>query len=633
MSEPLQHHHAACADEDGAPGHDLALLRRFEPVLRFTRGEELYPTDVDWYVGHSSLWLSHADGHRELLAEEGELDLGRLGEERTVERGAMLHLTFSDPLNLAQLSAFLLEEEVRQIRDPGNRFRADVARLARVGYASRFLDAIFSLTLFMRGRVPGDSAASAIIACRRRPEAERVYPYYGRVVRENGWIVLQYWIFYPFNNWRSGFFGANDHEADWEMICVYLYERANGEVVPAWVAFASHDFHGDDLRRAWDDADELDRVGEHPVVYVGAGSHAAYFRRGEYVTEIAVPYLHRLAAPVRRLAGFWLQTLRQAGLVDAVPRMELFKIPFVDYARGDGIGIGPGHLYDWSPVLIEPVPDWISRFRGLWGYFARDPAAGENAPSGPMYNRDGTVRRAWYDPVGWAGLDDVPPPGRETGVVQSAIDDLEWRQSELDHAIARDARELESLGAEIAAVRGQHHLHGRLTDLESKVNAARNEAYGRRRERAQNAVLLEALAVRLSRLQQRAPEAVTLPEERRAHIQRLARPASAADLRMRALLEVWAATSIGLLLVGMVALAVAAPQHLFDGALALVGTLIVVEAVFQRRVARLVSTVAVGLAIVSVAVLVYDLFWQLLVIGVLAAGLFVLWENLRELRR
>lgn len=632
MIEPHEAELPALPDAQPTPD-DLTLLRRFEPILRFTRGEELYPTDVDWYVRHSSLWISHADGHREMLAGEGELDLERLGEERPIERGAILHLTFSDPLNLAQLSAFLLEEEVRQIRDPRNRFRADVARLARVGYVSRLLDALFSLTLFLRGRVPGDSAAAAIIACRRRPEDERVYPYYGRVVREGPWIVLQYWIFYPFNNWRSGFFGANDHEADWEMIAVYLYERSNGEVAPAWVAYASHDFHGDDLRRAWDDTEELERIGEHPVVYVGAGSHAAYYRRGEYVTEIELPYLHRLASPIRRLAGFWLQTLRQAGLVDSVPRFELFKIPFVDYARGDGSAIGAGQDHGWTPVLIDPPAAWITRFRGLWGYFARDPAAGENAPSGPMYNRDGTVRRAWYDPVGWAGLDDVTPPNREEAVVRSAIDDLEWRQSELDQAIANDARELEALGAEIVAVRGQHHLYGHLTSLEARVQAARAEAYECRRERAQNEVLLEALAGRLVRLQQRDPDAVTLPEERRAHIQRLARPASSADLRLRALLEIWAATSIGLLLVGMVALAVMAPQHLFDGALALVGTLVVVEAVFQRRLARLVSTVAVGLAVVAVAVLIYDLFWQVVVIAVLAAGLFVLWENLRELRR
>jgi len=33
------------------------------------------------------------------------------------------------------------------------------------------------------------------------------------------------------------------------------------------------------------------------------------------------------------------------------------------------------------------------------------------------------------------------------------------------------------------------------------------------------------------------------------------------------------------------------------------------------------------------AVLVYALYWQLLVVTVLVAGLFMLWENLRELRR
>jgi hypothetical protein len=633
MAEPLERSEASAPDRAPRSTDDLALLRRFEPVLRFTRGEALYPTDVEWYVKHASLWVSHADGRRELLAEEGELDLARLGEVWPVEPGAVLHLTFSDPLNLAQLSAFLLEEEVRQIRNPEDRFQADVARLARVGYTSRLLDAVFSLTLFLRGRVPGDSAAAAILACRQRPESERSRPYYGRVVHENGWIVLQYWIFYPYNNWRSGFFGANDHEGDWEMIAIYLYERLDGELAPAWVAYGSHDFHGDDLRRAWDDAEELERIGEHPVVYVGAGSHAAYYRRGEYVTEIEVPYLHRLSAPARRLAEFWLLTLRQAGLAEAVPRFELFRIPFVDYARGDGVCIGPDQAEPWSPVLLQPVPAWVSQFRGLWGYFARDPAAGENAPAGPMYNRDGTVRRAWYDPVGWAGLDDVPTPVREIDAVESAIAELEFRQVELDSTIAEGAVELETLGAEIVAVRGQRHLHGRLTSLESRVQTARVEADARRRERAQSELLLEALRSRLVRLCQRDPDAITLPEERRAHIQRLARPANTTDLRLRALLEIWAATSIGLLLVGMVVLAVMARHHLFDGALALVAALVVVEAVFQRQLARLVSTVAVGLAILSVGILVYELFWQLLVVSILAAGLFVLWENIRELRR
>src|SRR3954470_23899099 len=296
--------------DDGADEpDDLALLRRFEPIFRFTRGEELFPTDVDWYVEQSSLWLSYPDGHRELLIEEGRLTLDDLGQERALPRGAILHLTFSDPLNLAELVKSSLEDRRRRQSDPSNRFSADVARLSRVGYASRLLDAIFSLTLFFRGRVTGDLAGAALMACRQRPGDERIHPYYGRVVRENGWVVLQYWVFYPFNNWRSGFFGANDHEADWEMVSLYLYRRADDTLAPAWAAFASHDLHGADLRRAWDDAEQLTLAGNHPVVYVGAGSHASYFVKGEYVAEIAVPYLRQLTRPIERFAQFWQHTL------------------------------------------------------------------------------------------------------------------------------------------------------------------------------------------------------------------------------------------------------------------------------------------------------------------------------------
>jgi hypothetical protein len=41
----------------------------------------------------------------------------------------------------------------------------------------------------------------------------------------------------------------------------------------------------------------------------------------------------------------------------------------------------------------------------MWGLYAQDPISGENAPAGPMYNRDGSVRAGWYDPLGFAELD------------------------------------------------------------------------------------------------------------------------------------------------------------------------------------------------------------------------------------
>jgi hypothetical protein len=612
---------------------DLALLRRYEPILRFTRGEEFFPTDVEWYVRQSSLWVSHADGHRELLVPEGELDLDRLGKVRPLERGGVLHLTFSDPLNLAQLSAFLVSEGVRQLRNPRDRFQAMVGRLSRVGYASRFVDALFSLTLLARGRVSGDSAASALLTCRQRTRPDRRFPYYGRVVHDGGWVALQYWFFYPFNNWRSGFFGANDHEADWEMLTLYLYRRSDDTLAPAWAAFASHDFEGADLRRAWDDPDQLTLSGNHPVVFVGAGSHAAYFLKGEYVAEIALPYLQRLTRPMERVARFWQQTLRQAGFEDVSPRTDLFRIPFVDYARGDGISIGPGQVRVWSPELIEPAPRWISGFRGLWGYFARDPAAGENAPSGPMYNRDGTVRRSWYDPVGWAGLDGVPTPADEPAVIRGRIAEIDANATALSDSIDGHVHELQALNLELTAARTEPHLQARVPAGEVRRRALRADIDTHRRDQVQESLLREALAARLDRMATLPPDGVTLPDERLAHARHIASPATDADLRLRRLLEVWAATSVGLVLLGMVGLALFAPDHVADGALVLVAVLVVVESVFRRRLARLVSTVAVGLAIVSLSVLAYALVWELLVLGVLAAGLFILVENVRELRR
>lgn len=91
------------------------------------------------------------------------------------------------------------------------------------------------------------------------------------------------------------FSGANDHEADWEMVCIYLAPNGQDELHPEWVAFASHDYQGDDLRRRWDDP-EVQKAGDHPVIYAGAGSHASYFTAGEYLTEIELNVL----APVTR---------------------------------------------------------------------------------------------------------------------------------------------------------------------------------------------------------------------------------------------------------------------------------------------------------------------------------------------
>ena len=206
------------------------------------------------------------------------------------------------------------------------------------------------------------------------------------------------------------------------MISVYLYED-DEELVPAWVAYASHDFHGADLRRRWDDRVDLELVDGHPVVYAGAGSHAAYFRPGEYQAEVPIPAPRRVKRLAEALDGFWRIRLGQG---DETRRP--LRIPFVDFARGDGLSIGPGQQHEWTPNVIDETTPWASEYRGLWGLFARDPISGENAPAGPMYDRDGSARPSWFDPLGFAGLAQVTPPPQELAVMEDERRSLEARQ-------------------------------------------------------------------------------------------------------------------------------------------------------------------------------------------------------------
>jgi hypothetical protein len=74
-------------------------------------------------------------------------------------------------------------------------------------------------------------------------------------------------------------------------------------------------------------------------------------------------------------------------------------------------------------------------------------------------------------------------------------------------------------------------------------------------------------------------------------------------------------------------------QHfLIFGISILLSVLIFVEAGFRRRMESLVTSLVIGLAILSALILIYEFFWQIIVGVVLIAGLYVMWENLREIR-
>ena len=609
-----------------------SLLRRFEPVIRFTKGEWFYPMDAEPYVDACSLWVQRPGEDPVCVVPAGELSLEKLDQQPQDTTGAVHYLKIPNPVGNQKRGLVGRLRRKRSYSDPDwprETFRAGRGRLARVGYIARLADALFGLTLLARGRVPGGDVEGGRVLYGRFMEEEERYKYHGRVVRQDDWIVLQYFLFYAFNDWRSNFFGANDHEGDWEKVMVFLSESESGEVRPEWAAFAAHEETGDDLRRRWDDP-ELEKSGSHPVVYVCAGSHASRYSRGEYLTELAFP-LPRALAAVRRFARrFWYVTLRQyTGDSSAELPYERFTIPFVDYGRGDGLSVGPGQDREWGrPRLMQdPLPSWVAGYRGLWGLYTRDPFEGEDAPAGPMYNRDKTICKEWYDPVGWAGLDKVPTRAEELEVIHKQRMVIEARRDHLRSELQEKCDQLRSLGVEAEATRDRSHL-SKLHETQTRhIAGLSNEVDRLRAELAEDEVLSEALRDHAGRLKQgERPPA-------RAHIARPARPVSESETRTGRVAQLWASISIALVLVTLIIIVAYERQHLLSALVFAIALFAFVEAGFRRRLTRFVGSVNVALAIVGALVLLQHYFWQISVIAVLLVGLYILWDNLRELGR
>jgi hypothetical protein len=612
---------SSSADQPAIPSTtpDPELLRAFEPVVRFTGGEQFFPMDVESYVRACSLWLYHPDDHDEQVVPEGELTLDKLIEPRAAPFGSVFYLRFVHPLSIEE-SARALASLQRLRRDQRYAFRTGLGRLARGGLVPRLLDALFSASLLLRGRVPKATAAAAMLEYAAMQERQERYVYHGRVAREGGWTVCQYWLFFAYNNWRSGFHGVNDHESDWELVNVYLYEQ-DGRLIPEWVAYASHDFHGADLRRRWDDATELMLVGRHPVVYAGAGSHASYFRAGEYQADVPLPVPERLRAALDALGRFWRRTLGQVG-----PRDGPFRAPFIDFARGDGLSVGPGQEREWTPNPIGETTPWVTGYRGLWGLYAQDPISGENAPAGPMFNRDGSPRPSWFDPLGFAELDKLPPPPLELELLEAECAALATRQNEVAVLIPREVAALQQLGIRLESMEGNPHLAAEHEKLEKRVAQLAAKVKALRRERSENEAVLDGLRRRLKRLR------AGRRENPRAHIRHAAEPVPPAQMRFSRAAELWAAVSLSLLLLGVVALIQFAPEDAWAGVVVLLIALVVAESILRATFVRTVNRIAVILAIVATVILVIHFWKWVLIGGLIGLAAFLILQRVRELR-
>ncbi len=160
--------------------------------------------------------------------------------------------------------------------------------------------------------------------------------FYASVFRSQGYIALQYWIFYSYDFW-SGLFPPSDfvwvaHEGDWEVVTMLLTKAGR----PLLAGYSQHTCG---KRRPWAEVPRWQRT--HPIVHVALGSHANFFVGRPHPVDLRKQCYPELAAAVLR------------GLLPGV----------LDY-MGEGARYGPRQTR--LVRVAATSPSWMA-FSGRWG--------------------------------------------------------------------------------------------------------------------------------------------------------------------------------------------------------------------------------------------------------------------------
>ena len=240
----------------------------------------------------------------------------------------------------------LLDEETVALRGPWN-----VTDLVEIGPSADDLVTRFEYHLDF----PGDALHPG---CDYNRWAKRLTRgsapvVYAHVVGEEGApgkLALQYWFFYPFNDFN------NTHEGDWEMIQL-LFEAPDARAAlgtePVEVGYSSHE--GAESA-AWDN-EKLELVDGRPVVYPAAGSHANKYSD-----------------------ALWLGSSAEAGVG-------------CDDTRGPHREVSPRVVtIPNDRAAAEAAFPWIA-YEGRWGELQK---AFFNGPTGP------NLKTQWTQPITWS---------------------------------------------------------------------------------------------------------------------------------------------------------------------------------------------------------------------------------------
>ncbi|NTV23088.1 MAG: hypothetical protein HGA85_01780 [Nanoarchaeota archaeon] len=201
------------------------------------------------------------------------------------------------------------------------------------------------------------------------PREVESYPtkIYGREIKDGMYTHLQYYMFYPFQNW----YGMN-HESDWEMVQVTL--NAINRIESVSYVFGP-------FTMVYYDMGLITLVdGTHPLVTVAKGSHNNYADDQEIRLDLSFLVVHNL----------------------------LGKFKELDMVKSGGPQVLPETLATDGELsyVVEDIssnPGWIN-YQGQWG--EKEGSGIKNGPRSPRFNN--VLRRKWTHPEDYTYKPDYP---------------------------------------------------------------------------------------------------------------------------------------------------------------------------------------------------------------------------------
>ena len=243
-----------------------------------------------------------------------------------------------------------------------------------------------------------------------------------------------------------------------------------------------------------------------------------------------------------------------------------------------------------------------------------------------MYNRDGSPRGTWYDPLGFAGLDKIPPPPQALQMLEANCDKLSARQEELKKLIPQKAYDLQEMGTRLNGMEGDPHLAKLYLALEKEINVLSAEVRNLRRESLENTAILQSLLQRMEWMKS------GIKDNPRAHIHHITLPDDPTQvLRFEHAAETWAAVSLSILLFAIAALIFFTPRYAWTGLAITLILFVVAESFLRGAFVQTVGRLTLILAMVATVILFIH-FWKWIILAaLLTMGVLLMANRLREL--